>query len=37
MKGCGIVANGCGGEPQDGYLGKTVKRESKRGVSYARV
>jgi hypothetical protein len=30
MEGCGIVADGCGGEPQDGYLTNGVARAGQR-------
>lgn len=37
MEGCGIVADGCGGEPQDGYLGKGVEEREREGELYGRA
>lgn len=36
MKRCGIITNGCGGEPQNGYLSKVLDREEDREEMYAR-
>ena len=30
MKGCGIIADGCGREPQDGYLGEGITQGGQR-------